>query len=95
MRQRCPKITTNLNTTMMKPKALPIKVKIDVAISTFLSQFKPGDRLRTEDVIKYVHKYCGRYIYGDTILRYLRLMREEGKINYHVTCRRSREMEIL
>ena len=79
----------------MKPKALPIKERVNVAITTFLAQFRHGDRLRTEDVIKYCHKYVGRYIYGDTILRYMRELRERGVINYQITCRKSRVMEIL
>ena len=77
----------------MKP--LPQKTRIKVAIRAFLSLFKKGDQLRTEDVIKYVHKYVNRYIYGDSILRYMREMREDGEINYRIACRRSRVMEII
>ena len=79
----------------MKPKALPIKTRVNVAILAFMGPLKPGDKIRTEDVIKYCHKYVGRYIYGDTILRYMRELRDSGDIDYVIPCRRTREMVIL
>lgn len=79
----------------MKPKALPQKIKIKVAIETFLSMFHPGDQLRSEDIIKYCKKYIGKYIYGDTVLRYAREMREEGTINFTCVCKYQRIFKIL
>ena len=69
--------------------------KIIILIQTFIDQFVPGDMLRTEDVIKYVHRYHHRYIYGDTILRYMRDMRKRGDINYTIVSKRERTIKIL
>ena len=76
-------------------KSLPIKPKVDAALLTFLSQFKPGDSLRTEDCIKYVKRHVTHYIYGDTVLRYMRQLKEDGKINYEIWDRKSRIMTII
>ena len=79
----------------MKPKPIPQKKQIKAAVMTFLGMFRPGDQLRSEDIIKYVHKYVGRYIYGDTILRYAREMREKGLINYSCTNKQQRIIKII
>lgn len=79
----------------MKPKPVNQKTKIKAAIATFIGMLRPGDQIRSEDVIKYVHKYIGRYIYGDTILRYMREMREDEKLNYTCVYKEDRIFRIL
>jgi hypothetical protein len=79
----------------MKPKPIPQKRKIKAAVMTFLGAFKDGDHLRTEDCIKYCHKYVGRYIYGDTVLRYMRELREKDIINYTCTHKQARIIKII
>ena len=79
----------------MKPKPIPQKRKIKVAVQTFIGMFKEGDQLRTEDCIKYCHKYVGRYIYGDTVLRYMRELREKDIINYTCTHKQARIIKII
>ena len=68
---------------------------IMIHIERFINQFSPGDQLRTESVIKYVHTYYHRYIYGDTILRYMRDMRARGVINYTTTHKHDRIIRII
>lgn len=77
----------------MKPH--PKKHQIKSAISTFLAMFRKGDRLMTDDIVRYVHKYISRYIRDETITRYLRQMRQEGNINYIVRVKADRIMEML
>jgi hypothetical protein len=79
----------------MKPKPIPQKKKIKAAMMTFLGMFKEGDQLKTEDCIKYCHKYVGRYIYGDTVLRYMRELREDQVINYTCTHKHDRIIKII
>ena len=43
----------------MKPKALPIKTRVNMAILAFMGPLKPGDKIRTEDVIKYCQASLG------------------------------------
>ena len=64
-------------------------------IVRFMDRFRPGDTLRTEDIIKHVHRYHRRYIYGDTILRYARELREQGLINYECTNKQNRAIRII
>lgn len=64
-------------------------------IQQFMNQFRPGDQLRTEDIIKYVHRYHRRYIYGDTILRYLRSLRADGVLSYSCVCKRERIIKVI
>ena len=80
----------------MKPRSLPIKNKVDVAIMTFLRPFRAGDKLMTDDVISYVRKMVTKYIRDETITRYLRMLRKAGKINYeHIGEKRYRVIEII
>jgi len=76
-------------------KQLPLKPKINRAILNFLEPFKVGDQLRSESVIKYCHKHIHRYIYGDTILRYMRQLRERGMINYTCISKSERIIKII
>ena len=77
----------------MKP--LPIKHKIKAAIVTFLKMFKVGDVLMTDDVINYCHRHVTKYIRDESILRYLRELRQDGEINYNCKQKESRYIEII
>jgi len=50
-----------------------------------------GRTFKSEDIVEFIwHKNKSKYIYPDTILRYMRELKSEGKINYRVQCRKSR-----
>jgi len=53
-------------------------------------EFLP-DRFFSEDLVKRIWwENQSKYLYPDTILRYMRELKSEGKINYRVQCRKSR-----
>jgi len=64
-------------------------------IIRFMAQFRPGDNIRSEDIIKHVHRYHRRYIYGDTILRYARTLRSKGLISYRCTNKHDRIFQVV
>ena len=76
-------------------KELSDKKIIMSMILRFTDQFQVGERFRSEDIIKFVHRYHRRYIYGDTILRYARILRSQGKLSYKCTSKRERIFEIV
>ena len=77
-------------------KALPKKPVIKHHIRTFFEMQHKGDRFRTEDIIKYCKRHMGiTAIYGDTILRYTRELRQDGVIDYIIDCKQSREVEVI
>ena len=81
---------------MNKLKQHPQKKKIMASIVRFFAPFRAGDQFRTEDIIKYVKRDLGvKYIYGDSILRYARLLKQKGTINYICTNRRDRIIKVL
>lgn len=46
---------------------------------------------KSEDLVNIIWVGNGsKYLYPDTILRYMRELKSEGKINYEVQCRKSR-----
>jgi len=48
-------------------------------------------RFHSEDLVKRIWmENRSVYLYPDTILRYMRELKSEGKINYRVQCRKSR-----
>jgi hypothetical protein len=78
----------------MKPHSK--KRLIMAAIIRWWSVFKEGDTFRSEDIIKGVKREMGlKYIYPDTILRYCRLLRDQGKINYICTHKADRIIKVL
>jgi hypothetical protein len=83
-------------TETMKPKSLPLKPVIKQHIKSFFSLYRKGDTFKTESIIKYCKGHMGiKAIYGDTILRYARELREEGAIDYVIKCRQSRVVEVI
>lgn len=74
---------------------IPAKTKIKSELCTFLNMFNPGDQLRSEDCVKYIRRHLGKYVYDGTILRYMRELRQAGKINYSCTFKRDRIIQVL
>lgn len=64
--------------------------QIRAAVQTFL-QHHYSTRFKSEDLIASVQYQIGsHYIFGDTILRMLRLLREECLINYECKNKKDR-----
>ena len=77
-------------------KTHPLKPAIKLQVENFFMLFKPGDTFKTEDIIKFCKRRMGvTSIYGDTILRYTRELREEGAIDYEIKCRQSRVVTVI
>ena len=76
-------------------KELPMKHKIKVAILNYLKPFRVGDKLQTDDVIFQCKRYVTKYIREETILRYLRELRQDGKINYNCPVKERRDIVII
>ena len=57
--------------------------------------FRVGDQLRTDDVVKYVRRNAGKQFYPDTIIRYMRGLRREGKINYTCMIKQDRIIRVI
>ena len=77
-------------------KDLSNKKEIKKAIQSFWIPFSPGDQFRSEEILKSVQHQLGiQYIYPDTVLRYARELREEGKINYECIHKRERIIKVL
>lgn len=79
----------------MKPKPTKQKPIIKAQIKQFLSQFRPGDNLRTDDVVKAVRRGTGRQFYPDTCLRYMRELRQDGEINFTCVFKQDRIIQII
>ena len=77
----------------MKP--LPQKTMIKQHIKTLFDMLQPTDQLRTDDVYRYVKRMIGKQIYPDTVIRYMREMRQDGDINYTILSKRERRIEVL
>ena len=76
-------------------KALPQKHRIKIQIKNLFSMLYPGDQLKTDDVVKYVRRNVKKQFYPDTIIRYLREMRQDGELNYTVLNKQARQIEVL
>ena len=63
-------------------------------IERYFAQFKTGETLKSENIVKHVHTYYNRKIFDGTILRYTRLLRSEGKISYRCLNKRDRVIEL-
>lgn len=80
----------------MKPKSLPLKPQIKQHIKTFFNLCRKRDTFKSEAIIKYCKRHMGiTAIFGDTILRYTRELREDGEINYEIKCRQSRVVKVI
>jgi len=81
----------------MNNKPAPVKMKsiIKGHIATFLDMFRPGDQIRSEDIVKYCKRMMGKQLYPDTVIRYAREMRHSGLINYTCTNKRDRIFKII
>ena len=64
-------------------------------IIRYFEQFRPGDKLRTDDVVKRVRTYHTRLTYPDTVLRYCRELRQLGKIHYTCINKHDRTIKII
>jgi len=78
-----------------KPKPIKLKPIIKGHIKTFLSQFRPGDQLRSDRIVRYCRANMGKQMYPDTVLRYAREMRQDGMINFTCTHKQARIYLIL
>jgi len=77
----------------MKPHSK--KKQIKVAIGAFFEMLNPGETIKSEDVVKFCKRRTGKYVYPDSVLRYLREMRQDGVINYNCECKSERRFRIL
>jgi len=77
----------------MKPQ--PDKPVIKQHIQTFFDMFRIGETFQSEDVVKFVKRRTGKQFYPDTILRYARELRQDGKVNYTCTCKMHRVIKVL
>jgi len=78
-----------------KPKSVKQKPFIKAHIATFLDMFRPGDQLRSDDIVKYCRRMMGKQSYPDTIIRYCREMRRDGVINYTCVSKQERIFKII
>jgi len=79
---------------MIPLKELSDKQKIKAMILSYMKQFKPGDTLLTDNVIKHIKTYHKRGIKEATVDRYRRELYEEGKINYKIPVKHKRVIVI-
>lgn len=79
----------------MKPKSIKLKPIIKGHIATFFSMFNYGDQFRTEDVVKYCRRMTGKQMYPDSVIRYMREMRDDWDINYTCICKQDRIIKVL
>jgi hypothetical protein len=78
----------------MKPHSE--KKRIKAAIVRFLEPFRPGDTLRSDEIVKAVKRDMGiKYLYSDTVLRYCRELRKYKEINFTCIHKHDRIFEIL
>ena len=61
---------------MKKLKPLPQKTRIKGQIKELFDMLRPGDQLRTDDVVRYVKRNLGKQFYPDSGIRYMREMRQ-------------------
>jgi hypothetical protein len=78
-----------------KPPPVKLKPIIKANIKLFLGMFRPGDMLRSEDIVSYCRRMTGKKMYPDTVLRYCRELRQDGVINYSCTSKMDRVFKIL
>ena len=72
----------------MKTKSTPtIKVAVKQEFGMMPDQF------RGHDLIRAVKLVTGRkYVYGDSVLRKLRVLKSEGKLNYELSAEKSESL---
>ena len=79
-----------------KPKPIKQKPLIKAAILRWLKMFRPGDTIRSEEIVKAVKRDLNiKYLYSDTVLRYLRELRHSGLVNYTCTNKQERIFKII
>lgn len=80
----------------MKLRSHSKKKQIKVAIETFFGMLRPGDVIRSEELVKACKRHMGiKYIYPDTLLRYLRQMRSDEVLNYTCVHKEKRIFKII
>lgn len=73
----------------------PIKTQIRGHVKTLFDMLRPGDQLRTDDVVKYCRRMTGKQFYPDTAIRYMRQMRKREEINYTCISKHERIIKVL
>lgn len=72
------------------------KQQIMKSIQRFYTYLEPGDSFRTEHLIEFVKRDLDiNYIYPDSVNRYARLLKEQGKIDFICTNRHDRIIQVL
>ena len=79
----------------MKPKPIKLKPIIKANIITLFAMLNVGDQLRTDDVVKYCQRMLGKRCYPDSAIRYMRELREMGKINYTSISKSERIIRVI
>lgn len=77
-------------------KAHPQKKRIMVALEQLFEMANPGDQIKSEDIVNIVKRKLEiKYIYPDTVLRYLRELRQDGILNYRCISKSKRIFEVI
>ena len=68
--------------------------RIRILILQWFAMFRPGDQFLSDDVCKFVIKY---YKISDrgSIKRYMRGLRQEGKINYNCAYKAEKILKVI
>lgn len=78
-----------------KPAAIKLKPIIKGHIVTYFEMYRVSDQLRTESVVKYCRARIGRKMYPDTVIRYMRELREDCEINYTSISKSERIIKVI
>ncbi len=79
----------------MKPKRVKKAPKIRILILQWFRIANVGDQFLSDDLCSYVLRYLRGGARDDTILRYARNLRQEGKINFNYRYKESRICEVI
>jgi hypothetical protein len=80
---------------MFDLKPLSQKKQIMLSIQKFYLTQRHGNTFRSQEVVKFVKSDLNiKYIYSDSVLRYMRLLKEQGKIDFICTNRHDRIIEV-
>ena len=79
----------------MKPNPHSDKSMIKGHIQSFFDSSKKGWHFYGTGLLNYILSRIHRQIYMDTALRYMRELREEGKINYSVAVKSESKYVVL
>lgn len=74
---------------------LKLKPAIDTQIVLFFDMLQAGDLLKTDDVWKFVKRRLGKTMDRETVVKYMRNLRQAEVINYTCICKARREIQVL